>query len=94
MQANLKTVITETTINLAKSGWFTFASPVANTKPQLRKLIEKLFKVNVIDIKTSVVKGKNKRSLKSRRMRKQSNWKKVMVKVKEGQKIESFDIGA
>lgn len=91
--SNLSPLITETTIGLAKKNWYTFRSPVCETKDTLKKRIEELFKVNVIEIKTLVVKGKAKRSAKSRKLRKESNWKKVIVKLKEGQKIGAFDLG-
>lgn len=94
MQVNLKPLITETTMNLAKKGWYTFASDKNETKDTLREVIGRIFKVKVTDIKTIVVKGKNKRSPRSRKIRSLSDWKKVMVKLKEGQKIELFDIGA
>lgn len=91
---NLKPLITETSINLAKSGWYTFAAPVDMNKDMLKPVLEKAFKVDVLAINTSVVKGKRKRSMKSRRIRKESDWKKVFIKVKEGQKIDLFDVGA
>lgn len=90
-QINLKPIITETTMKLAKTNWYTFAAPLRKTKIQLRQTVEKVFKVNVLDIKTAVVKGKTKRSLKTRKKRKLSDWKKVIVKLTEGQKIEFFD---
>lgn len=94
MRVNLKPVITETTMDLAKNNWYTFAAPVAPGKSELREMIEKIFKVNVLEIKTMIVKGKKKKSLKSRKMRELSDWKKVIVKVKEGQKIDVFEVGA
>jgi len=91
---NLRPVITETTINLVKSNWYTFAVPVAARKNELREMIGKAFKVDVLEIKTMVVKGKTKRSPRSRKVRKLSDWKKAIVKIKDGQKIDVFDVGA
>ncbi len=68
--------------------------PKDKSKTELKELAEKLFKVDVLAIKTVLVKGKTRRSLKNRRVRKLSNWKKAIVKIKEGQKIEVFDIGS
>lgn len=93
MKANLKPVITETTMNLTKGRWYTFAASKDKNKNGLKEMIEKEFKVDVLDIKTMVVKGKKRRSGKERKMRQLSDWKKVMVKIKEGQKIEAFDVG-
>lgn len=91
--SNLSPLITETSINNAKKNWYTFKAPVSETKDTLKKKIEETFKVNVIDIKTLISKGKAKRSAKSRKIKRDSNWKKVMVKLKEGQKINAFDLG-
>ena len=91
---SIKPIITETTIDLAKKRWYTFGSPTGVDKNRLREIIEEVFKVDVISLRTMVVKGKNKRSSKTRKMIKQPDWKKVLAKVKEGQKIEIFEAGA
>lgn len=91
---NLRPVITETTINLVKSNWYTFAVPVGARKNELREMIGKAFKVDILEIKTMIVKGKKKRSMKNRKVRQLSDWKKAIVKVKDGQKIDVFEVGA
>lgn len=87
----IKPVITEKTMGMTKKNWYTFAVPVEKNKNDVKELIEKIFKVKVLDIKSLIVKGKNKRSLKSKKMRSFSDWKKIMVLLKEGQKIDLFD---
>jgi len=94
MQIKIWPIITETTISLAKSGWYTFAAPVLTNKYSLKTSISQVFKVDVLDVRTMVVKGKNKRSAKTRRVSRRPDWKKVMVKIKEGQKIALFEVGA
>lgn len=94
MISEIKPIITETTMNLAKNGWYTFRVSLDRNKNELRKSISKTFKVDIVGIKTLVVKGKVKRSLKTRAIRKRSDWKKVIVKLKSGQKIEAFEVGA
>ena len=89
---NLKPIITETTMKLAKQNWYTFGVQKDSNKNSLKKYIEEFFKVNVLAIKTINVKGKTKRSSKTRILRKLPDWKKVMVKLKADQKIEFFDI--
>lgn len=93
MMIDILPVITETSLDLAAKNWFTFRVPTGQNKNRLRKEIAARFKVDVLAIKTLVVKGKQKKSLKNRRIIKAEDWKKVIVKVKEGQKIEAFDIG-
>jgi len=89
----LEPIITETTIASAQKNWFTFRAPVLENKNSLKKEIEKTFKVNVLAVKTMVMEGKNKRSLKNRKISRGSDWKKVIVKLKDGQKIDLFELG-
>ncbi len=91
MKGSIKPLITEKTLELARKNWYTFAAPLAMNKNQLQELIEKTFKVQVLAAKTVVLKGKSRRSLRSRKIRRLANWKKLMVLVKEGQKIDLFD---
>lgn len=58
------------------------------TKPEIKTALEKLFKVNVTGINTIIVKGKHKRMGKFSGYR--SDWKKAIVTLAEGQKIDKF----
>jgi len=58
-------------------------------KYEIRDAIEKLFKVNVLDVHTSIVRGKEKRIGKFQGRR--SNWKKAVVTLAKGQTIEFFE---
>lgn len=62
-------------------------APSAN-KQEIREAVEKLFKVKVDSVRTMVVHGKHKRT--GRFVAKRTNWKKALVVLKEGQKIEFF----
>jgi len=94
MVSVIKPIITEKTLKLAKRNWYTFGVPLNSNKNELKKSIEKTFGVNVLAIRTAVVKGKSRRSLRTRKTRKLSDWKKVLVLLKEGQKIDFFETGA
>ena len=59
------------------------------TKPEIRKAIEELFNVRVVGVTTSNMVGKYKRM--GRYIGRRSAWKKAIVKVAEGQKIEIYD---
>lgn len=59
------------------------------TKPEIRKAVEELFDVKVVAVTTANVLGKNKRL--GRFAGKRSNWKKAVVRVAAGQKIEIYD---
>jgi large subunit ribosomal protein L23 len=58
------------------------------TKPQIKEAVEKVFDVSVVAVNTMVVKGKKKRM--GRNVGYRSDWKKAIVKIKEGQTIARF----
>lgn len=57
-------------------------------KIEIKKAIEKLFNVSVVDVNTLVVRGAMKRM--GRGYSKTKNWKKAIVTLKEGDAIEVF----
>lgn len=89
----IKPVITEKSMSEVVFSRFTFHVHKESAKKDIKKAIEEKFKVNVEDIKTLVVKGKKRRSGKRRNEILQSAWKKAIVKLKAGQKIDLFDVG-
>ncbi|MDO8519003.1 MAG: 50S ribosomal protein L23 [Deltaproteobacteria bacterium] len=58
-------------------------------KNAIRNAVEKLFKVHVTGINTLIVRGKDKRV--GRSIGRKPNWKKAIVTLKEGEKIELFE---
>ena len=62
--------------------------PRAN-KNQVRDAVEKAFKVKVVDVRTLNVAGKTKR--RGRTIGLRPGWKKAIVTLKEGDKIEFFE---
>jgi large subunit ribosomal protein L23 len=58
-------------------------------KVEIRHAVEKLWNVDVIDVRTAVVRGKEKRM--GRFLGKRSNWKKAIVTIAAGQNIEFFE---
>jgi large subunit ribosomal protein L23 len=69
-------------------GHYAFLVDTHARKTEIRHAIEKLFKVNVIEVRTSIVRGKRKRIGRSIGLR--PNWKRAVVRLKEGQSIELF----
>lgn len=59
------------------------------SKTEVKEAVEKIFKVKVSSINTMTNHGKSKRS--GKHMKKRSNWKKAIVTLPEGQKIELFE---
>ncbi len=58
-------------------------------KIEIQKAVERLFKVKVLNVRTSNVLGKVKRL--GRRFGKRSDWKKAIVTLREGDRIEFFE---
>ncbi|MGS2724263.1 50S ribosomal protein L23 [Porticoccus sp. GXU_MW_L64] len=56
------------------------------TKREVKAAVEQLFKVDVLDVRTVVTKGKAKRTRYG--IGKRSDWKKAYVRLAEGQEID------
>ena len=62
------------------------ADPRAN-KTQIRKAVQDLFKVKVLKVNTLNVRGKFRRQ-RTKQAGQSSNWKKAIITLQEGQKIQ------
>lgn len=58
-------------------------------KIQIKNAVEQLFQVNVLKVRTSIVRGKVRRM--GRTHGKRHNWKKAVVTLKEGDDIQFYD---
>ena len=58
-------------------------------KIEIRQAVEKLWNVDVLSVRTAVVRGKEKRM--GRYIGRRSNWKKAVVTIAPGQNIEFFE---
>ena len=58
-------------------------------KVEIRYAVQKLWNVDVVSVRTSVVRGKEKRM--GRFVGKRSNWKKAVVTIAPGQNVEFFE---
>lgn len=82
-----KPVITEKASDgMASRNAYTFRVPRGANKLQIRRAVEALFEVNVLDVNTMRVKGKWRR--RGRSIGKTQEWKKAMVVLQEGQTID------
>jgi large subunit ribosomal protein L23 len=82
-------VISEKSTALAELGnRYVFEVAPASTKPEIRDAIEQLFSVKVSSIRTMIMQGKNKRM--GRNAFKRSNWKKAIVTLAAGNRIDLF----
>jgi large subunit ribosomal protein L23 len=58
-------------------------------KVEIRHAVQKLWNVDVLAVRTSIVRGKEKRM--GRFVGKRSNWKKAVVTIAPGQNVEFFE---
>lgn len=88
----IRPIITEKSMDEAGRGRFTFVVAKNATKPEIKKAIEGQFKVNVISVATLVSKGKRGRAGKRRTEVVYTPFKKAIVGLKEGQRIDMFEV--
>ena len=85
-----KPLVTEKgTDMLAEGNWVVFQVNTEANKIQIRDAVQKIFNVKVLQVNTQVVRGKRRRFGKA--MGQLKTWKKAMVQLKEGDKIEIFE---
>ncbi|MBF0446546.1 MAG: 50S ribosomal protein L23 [Magnetococcales bacterium] len=75
-----------------KGNQVVFKVAIWANKIQIKAAVEKLFSVEVVSIQTMNNKGKNKRF--GQTMGHRNDWKKAIVRLKEGQTIDFFSGGA
>lgn len=82
-------IISEKSTALAEVGnRYVFEVAVGANKQEIRDAVQHLFQVKVRAVRTLVVHGKTKRLVRS--TVKRPNWKKAIVTLAEGQKIDFF----
>lgn len=84
-----KPLITEKSARLSETGVYAFEVADKATKPQVKAAVEAAFKVQVTAVNMIRVKGKIKRM--GRGYHRTPDWKKALVTLKVGDKIELFE---
>lgn len=85
----IKPVVTERSTGLMEQNKYTFkVDPKAN-KIEIKNAVEKIFKVNVLNVTTMRVPGKLKRQGKTQGFT--SDWKKAIVTLQAGQRLPIFE---
>jgi len=72
------------------SNRYSFIVNVKANKNQIKQAVEKFFDVKVLNVRTSVIPGKPKRSGAKGGMKKTPSSKKAWIQIQDGQKIEFF----
>ena len=87
-----KPIISEKSYDLTEQRKYTFEVDKRATKPQIRAAIEEIFNVDVTSVNTMNRLGKLKKQGWTSGRR--PSWKKAIVTLREGDKIEIFEGGA
>ena len=84
----IRPVITERSMTETNSGRYTFAVAPEATKHEIASAVAEAFKVDVVAVNTIPVRGKQRRL--GRRIGRTTDWKKAIVTIAKGQKIEKY----
>jgi large subunit ribosomal protein L23 len=86
----VRPVVTEKSTDMGESDKYVFEVASDANKNEVKQAVEKFFGVKVIDVRTMNMKGKPKRL--GRYMGRRKDWKKAIVKLQSGDKIDLFDV--
>ena len=87
----LRPLITEKATRLISENKYAFEVRQQVNKVQIKEAVEKAFDVHVEDVHTMNVKGAMRRIGRTRRLVRTPSWKKAIVTLREGEKIEVFE---
>ena len=90
----IKPVITEKSMMKVSSGWYTFAATKSSTKGDIAKAVKDIYGVTVLDVRTIKMHGKSKRAGRKQAHIMMPDWTKAIVRIKAGQTIDAFALGA
>jgi len=85
----VRPVVTEKTTDMGENDKYVFEVASEANKAEVKQAVEKFFGVKVVDVRTLNMKGKPKRL--GRYMGRRKDWKKAIVTVQAGDKIDLFD---
>ena len=85
----LRPVVTEKSVDLLQQNKYVFKVRMDANKIDIKRAVEEIFKVKVIDVNTMRVKGKEKRM--GRSVGRTRDWKKAIVELAAGDSIEIFE---
>jgi len=85
----IRPLITEKATDFMQEDKYTFVVPLKANKVEIRQAVEHVFKVKVLAVNTVRVMGKTKRMGKTEGKR--PDYKKAIVKLAPGQRIEFFE---
>ena len=86
----VRPLITEKATRLSNDGKYTFEVRRTANKRQIKEAVEMGFNVRVEKVNVMIMKGKPRRVL-GNRIKRSPNWKKAVVTLVSGDKIELFE---
>ena len=86
----IKPIVTEKSYAHAAEGRYVFKVSVKATKGAIKNEMKKIYGVDAVEVTTAIMPGKTSRIGKSRIFSNPVQWKKAVVKLKEGQSIDLF----
>ena len=86
----LRPIISEKNTMLNERGQYVFEVSERANKIMVRRAVEELFKVSVRSVNVMHVPGKKRRSPRTRTIGMTRSWKKAIVSLREGERIELF----
>ena len=87
----VRPLVTEKSVGQTAASQYSFHVRPDASKHHIKAAVESLFKVKVLRVNTVTVHGKRKRDMRRRTMRptvQRPDWKKAVVTLREGDKIE------
>lgn len=85
-------MITEKALNQSVLGKYLFVVDKRATKTEIKKAVKKAFAVDPISVKIINLKGKTRRFGRRRKPTQLASWKKAIVQLAPGQKIDIFTV--
>ena len=82
-------LVTEKSTTLGESNRYVFEVDGAASKPEVKDAVQKAFNVSVLDVNMVAMRSKNKRFGVG--YNRSTRWKKAIVRLKEGDKIQLFE---
>lgn len=90
----IRPIITEKATGQTAEGKYSFQVDRVASKREVKKAVEKFFGVKVRRVNIITVRGKRRRMIRTRRQTKAADWKKAVVQLAEGEKIDIFELPA
>ena len=88
-QVLIRPLLSEKSYNESDLNKYRFQVRIDANKLTVRRAVEKMFGVEVVDVNISRVHGKTKRT--GRHIHRKSDWKKAVVTLKDGESLDFFE---